>query len=62
MDTQCLDPHLLGLGWQLDLPVEGAGPEEARVEDIRRFGGGDDPDGVIGAKAIKLAKELEHDL
>ena len=34
--------------WELDLPVESAGPQQRRVEDVHTVGGGDHLPGETG--------------
>ena len=44
------------------LPVETAGPEQCRVEDVRPVGGREDYDAVLGIEAVHLDEHLVEGL
>ena len=54
VDLEDLKPRLLVGHPDLDHPIEPAGPEERRVDDVGPVGGGDDDDVVERLQAVHL--------
>ena len=52
--------HVRGL--DADLPVEAAGAQEGRVQDVGAVGGGDEDDVGVGVEAVHLDEELVEGL
>ena len=41
-----------------DLPIEAAGPQQRRIEDVLAVGGRDDDDALVGLEAVHLDEQL----
>ena len=60
VDLEDLKPRLLVGHPDLDHPIEPAGPEERRVDDVGPVGGGDDDEVVERLQAVHLREDLAY--
>ena len=69
-DRLALGVHLRGSAWRPfevgaldgDLPVEAAGAQQRRVEDVGPVGGGDEDDAALDVEAVHLDEQLVEGL